>query len=153
MKCTDDSCDLPHCRKCHGHTLGATICEGCTIEEETAERAWDSATPEVLAIALNTAAEWHSDQAGKGLAALRLSSTRKVQSEDHRADLIRELGDDIAYCESYEDGKTEDFDPQHELGRLRCLLNIIKRAPVGKEWLTTREMFAQHERLHREGVI
>ena len=40
--CKDDSCDLSHCAKCGSHMLGGyllkgTICDMCSLQEETSE--------------------------------------------------------------------------------------------------------------------
>lgn len=99
---------------------------------------------ERLAVALQTAAEWHSDREG-GINLLRLSSCRKVHSEEHRAGLVAEIKADMSYCIA-----RSDLD---EIRRLLDLWRFVKDARVGDEWLSDRENLRLNDRLYEEGVI
>lgn len=97
--------------------------------------------------AIHTASLWHSDKKGNGLALLQLSSTRKVHSEVHRAELILEIDQAVGFTEKMtgfplpiEQGN----EVQKDLRRLRRLRQIVEQAPVGEEWIS----FAENNRIN-----
>lgn len=109
-------------------------------------------TDEQLALAIYTANNWSSDQAGNGLALLSLGTTRTIHGEQHRGECLAEIEDNLAYSRGLKE-PTEPNDPKRDIPRLEMLREVVKGAKVKEEIIPYKVYFDITERLYRAGTL
>lgn len=104
-----------------------------------------------LCILIATANSWSSDIKGRGLALLSLGTTRRIHSETHRAECVKEINDNIAWRKNLK--KLEEPYRANDIENLEALLEKVKSVRVKHEWLTDWEDRHIHEELFKQGLV
>lgn len=104
-----------------------------------------------LCILIATANSWSSDIKGKGLALLSLGTTRRIHSETHRAECVKEINDNIAWRKTLK--KIEEPYRANDIENLETLLARVKSVRVKHEWLSDWENLHIHEELFQQGIV
>lgn len=112
-------------------------------------------TKRQLCIALHTASQWHGDMDSGPLAMLILSSTRRVNSEEHRQHLVEEIKGDLFWMidhghEQWDGGRKAW---ERDVIRLTRLLEIVQQCEIGHKWLTDDENMEINEKLFQRGLL
>lgn len=108
-----------------------------------------------IARAIYTASLWHDDTTTGGIALLSLDSTRKIHTQEHKENLIREIDKDIEVAKGWvgypvPEGDTE---PEIDIKNLQSLREVVLEAPVGEELISYQEYFDITERLYEAGLL
>lgn len=95
---------------------------------------------------IDEAFNWSSDKKGSGLALYSFASTRTVHSEEHRANLFREIASNVDYVATQKTSKR----PRHgeltpagqsrQIKLLGKLAGFIAEAELGVEFVTDEQM-------------
>ncbi len=103
--------------------------------------------------AIHTANGWSSDQAS-GINLLSLGTTRIIHSESHRQGCIDQIGRDIAWNRTYTPSGPDDVNqPTRDIPALEDLLDLVRHAKVGQEWISFEENNRLNDALCRRGEL
>ncbi len=106
-----------------------------------------TAKQKLIAKAIQTAAEWHSDKSD-GIALLSISSTRTVHSEEHRQACLADINRNIAAVR-----ENSSWYPEDEIDKLQDLAEIIQAATIKVEWLSDAENQRINDELYHAGIL